>query len=186
MADAIRVPVPGLPSAEVLVRTPSAAELIAGNWLHLPIYGSLAEQESEDQPVWIRHDDTDDDQKARYDQWIALVCLAPKVTLDPADPAAIHVSELDGRTKRAIWQATYVPMLQSMDAAAHRFGRLFDDSRLVYAIDLTARRYGQRPSALVGLTDIAQAFDFDMAATVVALRHERALHAEAMADAGVH
>ncbi len=169
----VRVVVPGDPSrATVLVRTPELRWLVLLGWLPVPLLQLAASMApiADEQPVWIRQDEDDEarDQLERLDEWVAAAALVPRIVLDAdrAGSQALHIGEVQLALKWAIWGATYEPLRQSLERAALEAERFIVDKKQVLSLDIAARRYRMRPSALIGISDPCAALDFDLAVVV--------------------
>lgn len=168
--DLVAVPVPGRPEAVFIVRRPDPVALILSGWAPSPLWHDavgLAEDDP-DQIQWIRAESETavDVQHERLNAWVCACAVDPRIVPDDApEDDALRVSEVSLALRLAIQQATYPAVAAAAQRRAAAARTLLSNDVMVAHLDATARRYGQRPSTLVGIaeTSAVLAIDFDLA-----------------------
>lgn len=161
--SAIRVPVPGWPGREVVCRTPAPGDLYLAGLLDLPLLQCALRlvAERDETNYHVASNAAADAQRTEQhlDAWVCLAMVLPTITPAPSSTReAVGVTSLPELLKLAVYDATEIPPTPAVLLAFIEQA----DGRL-HHLDVCARRYGRRPSDLMGIAHPAHALDFDLA-----------------------
>ncbi len=164
-----QIPIGDGSDAFFLVRCPDRLTLIANGWLPLPLVYAVSQSIATDRPQWVIDSEVDRAQAERefVDRWVCASVVCPRVSADAtaltSDGNELHISELAPSLRRAIFEATYLPLLRRMRQRAAEIEEFVCSSDEALGLAAFGRAFGQRPSVVAGVVDDELAVDFDLA-----------------------